>query len=142
MASFRGAVIDRAIKVIVFLSNPRNTTAGRWVEFRAVVDTGATVSGITHNVASRLNLTPGRDREVETAGPPILTPEYLVRIALVIGRRPEFQNQPAETNWLTRTISSIQIHTDRRNSRDMLLGMDFLQHCHLSVFGDTFILSN
>ncbi len=49
------------------------------------------------------------------------------------------QTNRSEAHWIFHTLEVTVIHA---SNFDVILGMDFLQHCHLSLFGDYFILSN
>lgn len=126
------------------LARPREHTDDdfRWYPFRAKIDTGASISGISSNVANDLRLTSVGNIPVRTAGGLIFAPTFRVCVALRINRHTNSTPQNADVNWLTRVVTASLIHADQNSSRDMLLGMDFLQHCHLSMYKDSFFLSN
>ena len=143
MASFSGRISNRVIHIRIFLAHPIDSEDdSRWRPLTAKVDTDANVSCITSSVAQALDLTPSGYRPAQTPGGPINTLTFPVGIALVIRRGTSSNQQDEELSWLSRLVTASRIHSDSNTSFDVLLGMDFLEHCHLSMFGHTFILSN
>ena len=145
MATFQGVVQDGRIllkvgigKAIAGLSHHRSL-----VPFDALVDTGATVTGISPRVVGRLDLEPHSWGEVQGISGPAEVDVCRVNIQLPIS---EGVVKEGQVSVLTTTrgneamdVSVLDLGPD---GPDVLLGMDFLRDFHLTVYRDLFIISN
>ncbi|HET7708568.1 MAG TPA: retropepsin-like aspartic protease [Sphingomicrobium sp.] len=100
----------------------------------ALVDTGATGTGLRPDVAKALDV-PGRGkRRVMTANGDILVPEYRIRLGFFCG---EFQNDPEPHGSPYVLDFGLLVHALRENfSYQMLIGMDVLSRCDLILLKD------
>ena len=155
MASLIGGVENKQIIIQIWLSIPvvGSGLNNVWLPSRALIDTGANMSGVSssattslmYSVTSRGLAIPFTRGNVATPNQPEDKPDevlmYDVDVALGIYAQTTFRRvSRTDTNWIYHTLKVSIIQP--RNNFDMLLGMDFLQHCHLSVAQNTFILSN
>lgn len=133
MPTFSGQVSNGRILLHVHVGppgEPPNTS------FRALLDTGATISGITLRVVEHLDLTSGEWLNVGGIHGSKDAPTYKVALVLPI-------TEPAGTfgrGDMSLEVAELDIPPDA--GFDVLLGMDFLQQFHLTLYGNTFILSN
>ena len=145
MATFSGAIENGQIIFKTWLSLP-----GRAVDlsspnsFSALLDTGAQLTSISANVATRLGLvSTGAVTITPVTGQPIALPKYRVRIDIPIGGTVAL---PGGGTASQPVLSGKEIDVAelpyQPNNYDVLLGMDFLFGYHLTVFGGQFILSN
>ena len=152
MASLLGQIVNGQVIVKVWLSVPVVQTGqdNIWLPSRALIDTGATISGVSdvatsallYSVTSRGLVIPFTHGNLATAtksAEKVLM--YEVDMALGIERESTFQKiKRKETNWIYHTLKVSVVQPGLNH--DMLLGMDFLQYCHLSMNKELFILSN
>jgi len=152
VASFIDKVVNGQILVDVYLSMPVRPThpddQTDWIRRKALVDTGASVSGVSEPLTIELmvsgrkrgQIAPFRSQVIHTPSGTSGVPSYSADVALGIERQSTFQQTyRRETYWI---IHTLEVTVIRASNFDVLLGMDFLQHCHLSLYGDYFILSN
>jgi hypothetical protein len=100
----------------------------------ALIDTGATGTGLRPDVAAALNV-PGRGkRRVVTANGDMLVPEYRVRIGFYCGN---FEGQPSPSGSPYVLEFGLLVHALRdRFAYSMLIGMDVLSRCDLHLKPD------
>jgi hypothetical protein len=99
---------------------------------RALIDTGAGISGVDPSVLQALSLTPTGEAEIHTpstGGVPVKTPTYDVRIAILAGRSGD-QHFLSETIQVTATNLVAQGFCYH-----VLLGRDILKNCILHYNG-------
>ena len=155
MATFYNRIAIRQIIVSVWLSMPvvqeSPDSKPDWIHLRGLVDTGATVSGVSEPSTLRLldsaknrgTLPPITSRNVTTPSGVQSVLAYNVDVGLGIPSVTTYkQISRSQTNWIYHTLEVTVIHTEPNSTFDVLLGMDFLQYCHLSMYRDVFILSN
>lgn len=153
MASLIGDITNRQIIVEVWLSIPIFPAEGapdnEWIPIKALIDTGATASAVSSKatltlldtIAERRPATSFTFKNIVTASDTVRVPQYDVNIALGILQDSTYRkNTRNETNWIFHTLD-VTVFPGNENF-DMLIGMDFLQHCHLSMSKGIFILSN
>jgi hypothetical protein len=99
------------------------TGAGGY-EGSALLDTGATVSGITPRVARALDLAPRGKRPLESARAEEQAERYLFRIGLNPDRAP---GEPPAFSFVFEDIVGFEL--GEHFHLDMLLGMDVLSQC-------------
>lgn len=149
MPSFSGNVVDNRITLNVFVgpphppptSEPESESAGNGHAppanrtYRAILDTGAVVSGISSKVVEELGLQTGEWTIVRSVNSPSTAPLYKVSLAIPIAEGPHaaFAKGVPEIE-----VAELSLDPDI----DVLLGMDFLQGFHLTLFRNLFILSN
>lgn len=125
-----------------------------WCEFNALIDTGATTSAISSKARDELLIVAGRNRNqrdlsypstrgsINSATQNRLEVVYIdLNIALGIPQESTFRKtSTTSTNWIYHTYSVPIIQADEEYG--LIIGMDVLQHCHLNICKDIFILSN
>lgn len=154
MASLIQAVENSQMIVQVRLAIPVPEGVNSvWLPARALIDTGANISGVSNEATTRLSETTTRrglpftftHGQVITPNQPEDNPEEIlmfdVDVAFGIEVESTIKNiSRKNTNWIYHTLRVFVIQ--HRSEYDMLLGMDFLQHCHLSLGKGVYILSN
>lgn len=101
----------------------------------ALIDTGATGTGLRPDIAATLNV-PGRGkRRVVTANGDMLVPEYRVRIGFYCG---EFEGEPSSDGSSPYVLEfGLLVHALRDHfAYPMLIGMDVLSSCDLNLRRD------
>lgn len=156
MASLIGKIHNRKIIVKAWISIPTLPDFNNkdWRSFNALVDTGATNSSVSINVLKDVASAACENRKQNSISVPY-TPRSIssatqeefktiivdLNIALGILQQTTFRKTLATTtNWIYHTYPMPVIQAG--DEFDLILGMDVLQHCHLSICKDTFILSN
>lgn len=144
MPTFRGKIVDRQILLTahVAMSSGNSHQGADAVPFRALLDTGATITSVSRQVVNILRLAPDSWRPVTGVHGTVTTPTYSINIAVPItepvsgpdGERPHTFSRGAN---LEVALLKIQPETF-----DVLLGMDLLESFHLTIYADQFILSN
>lgn len=143
MPTFRGQIVDRQILLTVHVSVPGNPDdpASKKVEApRALLDTGATISGISERLIKLLELPEAQ--QWETVGGVHGTedvPLYEIDLHLPISEASGEGMQTYSRGRLDLQVIPINVQSP---TFDVLLGMDFLEDFHLTIHGDIFILSN
>lgn len=140
MPTFHGQILNSQIILNVGVQDDagKNEPLG----YRALIDTGAQSSAISTKVVSELGLEPIGWREIFGVHGPKETSEYVVKLALtiteIIGERAPAQQTFTRLKDRSR-VTELNIES---HNFDVLLGMDFLVHFHITIYGDHFILSN
>lgn len=141
MPFFEGEIVEGQPIISVAITLP-NETGSDWGEnmFRALVDTGATITAISSKVARKLNLVSIGRGELQGVTGAGTVPVH--RIALHI---PITELHPTKTQVFAHEywkhmapISAVEILGSE--NFDVLLGMDILSHCHFTVFNGKFTL--
>ena len=135
MPTFAGKVSGRQIILNVAVCPPdRNHEPSDLVS--ALLDTGATKSGITPGLVKRLGLEANEwGRLTGIHGPQDV---LLYRVAMVL------PISDGGTTYLRgqRSLEVAEITLPESSNFEVILGMDFLHPFHLTLFQDSFILSN
>lgn len=107
--------------------------------FKALLDTGATKSGISVRLIEQLGLK-NNGEWVDMVGVhgPASVPLYNVSLAIPISENP---NQTHFKGDHSLEVAELALDTDKAGF-DVLLGMDFLASFHLTIYGQIFILSS
>ena len=145
MATFQGIVQDGRIllkvgigKAISGLSQHRSL-----LPFDALVDTGATATGISPKVVERLDLEPHTWGEVQGISGSTEVDVCRVNIQLPISERVVEEDQVSVlTTTRGNEAMDVSILDLGPHGPDVLLGMDFLREFHLTIYRDLFIISN
>jgi len=141
MPFFEGEIVEGQPIINVAITLP-NAIESDWDEnvFRALVDTGATITAISSEVARKLNLVSIGREEIQGVTGVETVPVH--RIALHI---PITELHPTKTQVFAHEywkhispISAMEILGSE--NFDVLLGMDILSHCHFTVFNGKFTL--
>jgi hypothetical protein len=103
---------------------------------RALIDTGASISGVDPSVLTALGLTPTGEAEIHTpstGGVPVKTPTYDVRIAILAGR-------PGDLHFISETIQVTSTDLTAQGLQ-VLIGRDILKSCILHFNGSDSVFS-
>lgn len=132
MPTFRNRVEDGQLLLVASVEgvSPRKA-------YRALLDTGAQRTMISPKVVSEASLQAiGYSHVIPVSGEPIRTPKYRIDLSLPI---------PQGNTTLLSGLSGMELEVARLPFQpanfDILLGMDFLIHCHFTMYGGSFILS-
>ena len=144
MPSFRGKIVNHQILLTVHVSKPgeidENGTDGV-SSVTALLDTGATMSGVSKGLIEHLELI-GTGEWESIAGVHGLenVPLYEVDLVLPIS---EILPDNEQTTF-ARGVGKLKVMplSIGASNFEVLLGMDFLESFHLTIYRDMFILSN
>ena len=138
MPSFMGNVTARQILLNVAVARPGETPSRNQM-VTALLDTGATISGVTPQLVERLGLVgTGEWVNVSSAHGVQETPTYRVSMVLPISASSTEAYVRGQHSML---VSELAMGPDLQNF-EVLLGMDFLEPFHLTLYRQNFILSN
>ena len=111
--------------------------------FRALLDTGVTMTMVSSKVIEALDLAPDSWRPITGVHGTVNTPTYTVNLAVPIVEIASSPDGEATHNMFSRGARlEVASHGMQLDTFDILLGMDLLKDFHLTVFQDHFILSN
>ena len=138
MPSFEQEIENSEIIIIVDISRgPGQPTASH----RALLDTGANITAISPRVITDLQLAPIRPiRLGGIHGSLIDTYQYLARVDIPIGHRVTGSDDPGR--FLMGSTLSVAGLPYQPTNYDVILGMDFIQIFHITLFRNRIILSN
>ena len=130
-----GRIVNRQILLDVAVCLPEQDPDPSHIA-RALLDTGATDSGITPAIAERLQLESTEWGRIIGVHGPEDVPLYQVKLVLPIseGGTVFLRGQPS--------LEVSEFAMLESQSFDVILGMDFLHPFHLTLYQDSFILSN
>lgn len=152
MPTFVTQVIDNEIRLIVQLSSEEAQPEPR--SYWAVVDTGAQRTGITQRVVDDMGIHSFGTTMVQGIdGQPKPSPLYrlTVNVPITIPATRVFTDVPpdATVNFASGGMADVMLLSDWKDApvvderrADVLLGMDLLMHFHITMLGETFVLSN
>lgn len=144
MPTFHGEIIDRQILLTAHVARPSGKPAqeAEVVPFRALLDTGATITSVSMRVVNALRLAPDSWRPVTGVHGTVTTPTYSVNIAVPITE--PVPNPAGETSHTFSRGANLEVALLKIQPEtfDVLLGMDLLESFHLTIHADQFILSN
>ena len=106
--------------------------------FRALLDTGATMSAISKKVVEKVGLVPGGWRLITGVHATGKTPTCSVGILVPVSEQAPEQVQIHMRGLEKMEVSVLEFQPE---DFDVLPGMDILQSCHLSMHGGVFVLS-
>ncbi len=107
--------------------------------FKALIDTGATISAISSHVVQTVGLTSNEWEDITGVHGIQSTPIY--RVALRLGILGHTDQTPFHKEMPMLRVAELAMDS-RVTGYDVLLGMDFLKLFHLTLYNDRFILSN
>lgn len=142
MPTFSDQIRENQIILIASIAVSQANVGSRR-SYRALLDTGAQLTMVSDRVVQEVGLQAiGNTQIVPVTGDSVVTEKYRVRVDIPI-------NTPvtsAEGNvTLERTLRGMDMEVARLpyepRNHDVLLGMDFLQGFHLTIYGGMYILS-
>lgn len=107
--------------------------------FRALVDTGATITSISQKVVDTLSLIPDGWKYVTGVHGSSQNPTYTVALSVPIS---ELVDGGDELTFSRGRNLDAALLAFQPSEFDVLLGMDLLEGFHLTIFREHFILSN
>ncbi len=136
MPSLSSPLIDQHCAVNILLTNPERLDV-KPVLHKSIIDTGATCSMILPSIVKSLELDSQGKREIITANGQISLNTYNVNIGIIMptGNDGEIM---ADTKKL---LVSCYPENEKSSNTPILLGMDFLSHCVLTIGHEHFILA-
>lgn len=144
MPTFRGEIVDRQILLTTHVArssgNPHQGADA--VPFRALLDTGATITSVSRQIVNILRLAPDSWRPVTGVHGTVTTPTYSINIAVPITEPvagPDGETKHTFSRGANLEVALLKIQPE---TFDVLLGMDLLESFHLTIHADQFILSN
>lgn len=145
MPTFRGAIIDRQILLTVHVSRPSTNSArgSKPAAFRALLDTGATISSISGKVVEALGLAPDSWRPIAGVHGTVDMATFTVDLSVPISEPVSGPGgERTRTTFSRGAILEVALLNIQPAAFDVLLGMDILEGFHLTVHADRFILSS
>ena len=139
MPTFRGALDGRQILLSVWVSNP-SPDANIANSYRALLDTGATISAISPKVLAELQLSQDGWMPIDGVHATDDLPTCTVGIHVPITELSHDQ-RPPQTMVRGQNRMKVTIMGHQPNTFDVLLGMDLLYEFHLTVYQDQFVIS-
>lgn len=138
MATYCGSIEKRQLLLDVVVSNPKTNKTKR---YRALLDTGATISSVSPKVLKESELSSDGWMPVEGVHGQKELPTCSVGLHVPITELSQGQQQLTTTS---RGYSRMKatIMGKKVNTFDVLVGMDLLENFHLTVYKNQFILSN
>ena len=137
MPTFMGHVAGRRILLQVYVG-PAGEVPLPTDPVTALVDTGATISGITPRLVKRLGLK-SRGEWMKLGGVHGSEDVPSYKVALIL---PISENQKETYGKGNISLDVAEFALPDSIGFDVLLGMDFLHPFHLTLYKDNFILSN
>lgn len=107
--------------------------------FRALLDTGATISSVSQKVVDTLSLLPDGWTFVTGVHGSAKTPTYTISMYVPIS---ELVDGGKALTFSRGRNLDVSLLAFQPSEFDVLLGMDILAGFHLTIFGEHFILSN
>ena len=133
MKTYHGKIVGREI-LIKALVGPGGGIP--LVRANALIDTGATISGITRSLVNRLGLeNPKGQVHVQGVHGTYTADVFDVSIYLTISRA------QSQSTFFLSGRDSIEVAVIDESDIDVLIGMDFLDGFHLAMFRDNYTLS-
>ena len=145
MPSLRGHIVDRQALLTVRVSKPQlqPDQEAQGEAFRALLDTGATVSAVSQTVVDTLHLTPAGWQAVTGVHGTSDLPTYAICLGVPITERVDSPHGEFDHTFSRgRDLMEVTLMTSQPSTFDVLLGMDLLEGFHLTIYPDLFILSN
>ena len=144
MPTYRGSIEKRQLLLNVLVSNP---TTNKTRSYRALLDTGATISSISPKVLEELELSSDGWMPVGGVHGDQDLPTCSVGLHVPITELSQGQQQQPGQQQLTTTSRGysrmkVTIMGKKADTFDVLVGMDLLQDFHLTVAKGQFIISN
>ena len=147
MATFSGRVVNSQIVLVVWVTISGDTQVlGNPKAYKALLDTGAQVTMVSGKVVEEVGLIASGFFPISgVTGDTITANKYKVRIDIPIIRETKnFAGDARKEPVASGKDIDVALFpaSFKPEAFDVLLGMDFLYGFHLTMFADTFILSN
>ena len=144
MPSFRGTVVNHQIILVVQVSKPslKPEERSEGLSFRALLDTGATITAVSQNVVDGLNLHPHGWQPVQGVHGIVNTPTYALNLAVPITEHVMSRRGAAFKTFSRGANLEVAMLNAQPQTFDVLFGMDLLEDFHLTMHADQFIISN
>lgn len=143
MATFVGTIQNRQLLLNAIAIVLPNNQQAKSQSFVALIDTGSQGTLISPAVVKKLNPVPIDTGGFTVAnGQSVKANKYHLRIAIpieTITKSPKVVNRDLVIRGLNLDVLELPYQPP---DYDILLGMDFLQRFHITLFGNQFILSN
>ena len=141
MPTFHQQITDKQIVVVVEVSKTVNEPKQ---SYRALLDTGSTVTLVTQRVVQQLQLSPiGTGSITVASGDSVETALYNAWVDLPIVYTPAQRSQSDERSHFfmgnNLLIAGLPYQPE---GYDVVLGMDFINMFHMTLYQNTLILSN
>ena len=142
MPSFLGSIDNGRILLNVNVSKPQFKEEDQEdaMPFRALLDTGATITSVSKQVVTSLALLPDGWTSVTGVHGTAETPTYTIALHVPISELIDGGN--TVTTFSRGRNLDVALLAFQPTEFDVLLGMDILVGFHLTMFGEHFILSN
>jgi hypothetical protein len=126
LPSLNGVISQRQILLTVAILGSRNPSDLTHIQCKALLDTGATSSGIGPNIISKLSLRSHQKKPLSVATEMRMVDYYLFRVGFLdfatgSNAHPYVFAETDGFSWM------------EQKSFDLILGMDVLNQCDLSV---------
>jgi hypothetical protein len=138
MPTYGGSIKKRQLLLDVIVSDPKTNKTR---PYRALLDTGATISSISPKVLKELELSSDGWMPVEGVHGEKELPTCSVGLHVPITELSQGQQQLTTTSRGCSRMK-VTIMGKKANTFDVLVGMDLLEDFHLTVYKNQFILSN
>ena len=144
MATFCGTLDNRQILLTVWVSDSDRTKDRTFHSYRALLDTGAQMTMISQKIVLEVGLHSIGDVEIiPVSGDPIKTERYMVRLDIPITQDVKFPDgNIGSQNVMHGDDIDVGGLSYQPVNYDVLVGMDFIRHFHITMYGENFILSN
>ena len=142
MATFVGQIKDRQIIMSALVS--ASGTDGPQHFFNALMDTGAQVTMISRKVVEEAGLQAiGLMPIIPVTGEPFRTEKYRARLDIPIQSDVVLQGGTVGKDNILRGMDlEVGVLPYDPNNHDVMPGMDILSAFHITMYGDSYILSN
>lgn len=139
MPSFVGSIDEGRMLVDIWVSVPgqngdENAPPVNQFQYRALLDTGATISGISKKVVSEMNLIPDGWLPITGAHGKQDTPTCSVGMVIPVSEQATVSMRGFEK-------MKVMVMDFQPEGFDVIIGMDLLHACHLSMSNGVFMLS-
>jgi len=141
MPFFEGEIVEGQPIINVAITPPNATESDLGESmFRALVDTGATITAISGEVVRKLNLVSIGREDLHGVTGVKTVPVHRIALHIPITELHSTKTQVfAHEYWKHMTpVSAMEILGSE--NFDVLLGMDILTHCHFTMFNGKFTL--
>ena len=136
MPSLSSPIINQHCAVDILLSNPERPNLKPVLQ-KSIIDTGATNSMILPSIVESLELDSQGKREVMTANGQVSLNTYNVNIGIIMPSGNDGEVMVATI----KSLVSCYPKNEKSSDSPVLLGMDFLSHCVLTIGHGQFILA-